>query len=32
MSCPMPFETPYKNEANEKRTNENKEMKKQSLY
>jgi len=28
MPCPMPFETPYKNEANEKNKNKNKEMKK----
>ncbi len=31
MPCPMPFETPYKNEANEKRTNKNKEMKNKIL-
>jgi hypothetical protein len=31
MPCLMPFETPYKNEANEERTNKSKVMKKKKI-
>jgi len=31
MPCPMPFETPYENEANEKRTNKSKVMEKKKI-
>jgi hypothetical protein len=30
MPCPMPFETPYQNEAYEERTNKSKVMKKKN--